>query len=120
MAEARFVRSALVAAAALVVAVAAVGCGVSSTGPTKIGDGIAAGPNPRTGATPPGPDAAGLAPDLVSAYLAAATESGSNSLLQRLGAFLTPPAQAALTASVDTKNLPDPTVIRLLGPPTEG
>src|SRR5215475_2655089 len=96
MAENRVVRVVLAAVAALTVAVAAVGCGVSSTGPTDIGDAVVAGNNPRTVAAPPGPDDAQLPTELVANYLAAAVESGSSSSLQRLEAFLTPPAKATL------------------------
>jgi hypothetical protein len=102
------------------VAVAAVGCGVSSSSPAKIGDGIAAGPNLSNPDPPPGPDDARLPADLVANYLAAGVEGGSDQPLDRLESFLTAPAQGALKASVDTKNPPNPLVIRLIGNPTDG
>src|SRR5215472_2475513 len=104
MAEPRLIRPVLVAATAIAITVSAVGCGVSANGPTRIGNAIAAGPNPRDFDPPPGPDDAQLPADLVEDYFAAAVESGSNSALQRLGAFLTTQAAAVLNSSVDPKN----------------
>jgi hypothetical protein len=112
-------RIGVLAAAALTIAVSAVGCGVSTSSPTKLGDGIAAGQR-YLARTPPGPNEAVSPADLVSAYLSAAAESGSDQPLQRLQGFLTTPARAALTSSIDTKNPPSPTVIRVLGAPSEG
>jgi hypothetical protein len=112
-------RVGLIAIAVLTVAFASIGCGVSTTGPNKLGDGIAAGPR-NVADAPPGPDEAQGPLDLVSSYLSAAVETGTDQPLSRLQAFLTTQAVAALTSSVDTKNPPNPTVIRLLGPPKPG
>ena len=112
-------RIGVIAVATLTIAVAAVGCGVSPSSPRKLGDEIAAVQR-YLAKTPPGPDEEVSPADLVSAYLSAAAESGSDQPLQRLQAFLTTNGRAQLNSSVDPKNPPSPMVIRLLGPPTEG
>ena len=122
MTDNRIVRTVLVTVAALAVAVAAVGCGVSSTSPKKVGNAIAAGNNPHNVDPPPGPDDQQLPRDLVTNYFKAGVESGSTSTVQRIASFLTPQFAATFSNSVDTKNAPPPAplVIRLLGAPVDG
>jgi hypothetical protein len=112
-------RIGVLVAAALTITVTAVGCGVSPSSPNKLGDGIAAGQR-YLARTPPGPDEEVSPADLVSAYLSAAAESGSDQPLQRLQAFLTTNGRAQLNSLIDPKNPPSPMVIRVLGAPTEG
>jgi len=120
MPDNRIVRTVLVTVAALAVAVAAVGCGVSSTSPKKVGDAVAAGTNPHNVEPPPGPDDQQLPRDLVTNYFKAGVESGSTSTVQRIASFLTPQFAATFNNSFDPKNVPPPLVIRLLGPPVDG
>ena len=103
--------------ASVMVVLATAGCGVSTSGPVDLGDGLVAGAAARNaGGGPPSPNDASSDVDLVGRYLKAGVESGPGQPLDRVQAFLTSKARAAL--AVDPKNPPNPVVIRIVGGPT--
>jgi hypothetical protein len=110
-------RVAIAAAVAVTIVLAAAGCGVSTSGPVDLGDGLVAGADARNAAAvPPLPNDASSDVDLVERYLKAGVESGPGQPLDRVQSFLTLKGKAAL--GVDPKNPPDPVVIRIVGGPT--
>ena len=110
-------RVALIAATAVTLAAGMVGCGVSTSDPIDIGDGIAPA-GPRTGGDgPPTEDKATLPLEQVTNYLAAAAEGGVDPPVFRMSKFLTPNANQTVLAGVDRQSTPNPTVIRVLGRP---
>ena len=102
----------------LAVTLAVAGCGVSTSGPVDLGDGLVAGAQGNTGNGPPGPDAFSEPDELVSAFLNAAVESGPSQPLDRVNKFLTEKAQKALNPKV-TPTPPNPMIIRLVGDPVK-
>ena len=84
---------------------------------------IAAGAQPgATSTPPPGPDDAQLPADLVSNYLKAAVESGTNvAVASASRQFLTPPTPRPRSTTRSTRRTRrTPLVIRLLGQPVDG
>jgi hypothetical protein len=111
-------RIVVAATVALAVTLAVAGCGVASSDPVDLGDGLAAGAQANTGNGPPGPDGFSAPDELVSAFLNAAVESWPRQPLDRVEQFLTEKAQKALQPKV-TPNPPNPVIIRLLGDPVK-
>lgn len=101
---------------ALILLLGLAGCGVSTSSPRDIGDGLSVGAGVRSDivVSAPNPDSAISTVDLVSSYLEAAVGGGDQAIKQ-VKEFLTNKARSGW---IDPPSPRNPTVIRVLGEPT--